>query len=251
MVAAKTFEELYASIYDDLYLGKPYDLEVEFILNQISMATSSDTRSLNMLDFGCGTGNHVLEFSERGYKVTGIDPSPYMIEIAKRKLKDRNNVQFLVGTEEVIPLKDFDLVTCLFNVLGYFSALSKPLNLFEEFHYILSKNQGWLVFDFWDQSKMSTVNAMNSSSFYMTKIGHAERVTSSRFLESDLLEIDIRWEINGTSRLFSNEKHTLRLFDKIQLRNLLISAGFKNILEAYPPSGNYQDKRSSTFIARA
>ena len=37
-----------------------------------------------IIDIGCGSGRDVKKFSERGFRVTGIDFSPSMIEIAKR-----------------------------------------------------------------------------------------------------------------------------------------------------------------------
>lgn len=250
-VPTPTFERLYASIYDDLYQEKPYALEVEFFLSHISLDNKVNFNLQRVLDFGCGTGNHAWEFCVRGYEVTGIDPSPDMIDIAKKKYQDTENINFLVGRENVVPMEDFDLVSCLFNVFGYYSAFSDPRILLDNFQQRLANNAGWLIIDFWDKSKMLAPTASKSVKTYITKIGEARRITSSRFIDRDLLEIDMEWQINGPSHLFAKEKHTLRVFDSIQMEHLLMRAGFNNIREVRPPSGEYQDKRSSTFIACA
>ncbi|MEU9284768.1 class I SAM-dependent methyltransferase [Streptomyces sp. NPDC048275] len=50
----------------------------------------------DVLDLGCGTGSLSLLASERGHRVTGIDFSPRMVDLARAKLAGRDAV-FLVG----------------------------------------------------------------------------------------------------------------------------------------------------------
>lgn len=42
--------------------------------------------SCKILDIGCGTGYLFLEFLQRGFEVTGIDISPDMIGVLKKKI---------------------------------------------------------------------------------------------------------------------------------------------------------------------
>ena len=41
-----------------------------------------------ILDLGCGTGGHALVLARRGYRITGVDRSASMLEIARRKAKE-------------------------------------------------------------------------------------------------------------------------------------------------------------------
>ncbi len=43
-----------------------------------------------MLDLGCGTGRFTIELAKRGYKMTGLDITCEMLEIAKMKAKQHN-----------------------------------------------------------------------------------------------------------------------------------------------------------------
>lgn len=40
-----------------------------------------------LVDFGCGTGRHVLFFASRGFEVTGVDLSRHMLDVCRRKLR--------------------------------------------------------------------------------------------------------------------------------------------------------------------
>jgi ubiquinone/menaquinone biosynthesis C-methylase UbiE len=66
-----------------------------------------------VLDIGCGTGNHLLLFYRLGLDVTGIDASPYMLDIAKSRLGNKSS--FKLGSAEDLPFEDneFDLTTLI------------------------------------------------------------------------------------------------------------------------------------------
>src|SRR5437773_3726339 len=54
-----------------------------FVVSELVMRhfTSKDQR---LLDFGCGTGNHSLQFARIGYEVFGFDIASHNITVAKR-----------------------------------------------------------------------------------------------------------------------------------------------------------------------
>ncbi|GGN90062.1 SAM-dependent methyltransferase [Streptomyces albiflavescens] len=70
-------------------------------------------RPADVLDLGCGTGSLSLLASERGHRVTGVDRSPRMVDLARAKLAGRDAV-FLVGDAVTPPIGEqrFDLLLC-------------------------------------------------------------------------------------------------------------------------------------------
>ncbi|MEU0247578.1 class I SAM-dependent methyltransferase [Streptomyces sp. NPDC006235] len=68
-------------------------------------------RAGDVLDLGCGTGSLSLLASEQGHRVTGVDLSPAMVALARRKLAGRDAV-FLVGDAAAPPVGEqrFDAV---------------------------------------------------------------------------------------------------------------------------------------------
>lgn len=57
-----------------------------------------------LLDIGCGTGESVHPFLDLGLSVTGIDPSPYMLDIAINVFENR--VDLYRGFAEDLPFED-------------------------------------------------------------------------------------------------------------------------------------------------
>ncbi len=65
----------------------------------------------DVLDLGCGTGSLSLLASEQRHRVTGVDLSPRMVDLARAKLAGRDAV-FLVGDAAAPPVGEqrFDVV---------------------------------------------------------------------------------------------------------------------------------------------
>ncbi|MEU1186612.1 class I SAM-dependent methyltransferase [Streptomyces sp. NPDC005859] len=60
-------------------------------------------RACDVLDLGCGTGSLSLLAAEQGHRVTGVDLSPAMIDLARAKLAGRDAV-FLIGDAAAPPV---------------------------------------------------------------------------------------------------------------------------------------------------
>lgn len=78
--------------------------------------------NISILDIGCGTGRHCVEFAKQGfYDVLGIDMLPNFIQYASQLAKDENvPVMFVQG--DVRDYKErtnsYDMVLCLYDVIG-------------------------------------------------------------------------------------------------------------------------------------
>lgn len=80
----------------------------------------------DILDFGCGDGKHAENLLEIGAKrVAGLDISPDMIELARKRNKP--GLEFVVADGEKIPFEDdsFDIIFSNF-VLHYFEDTHIP-----------------------------------------------------------------------------------------------------------------------------
>ncbi|MFJ5839297.1 class I SAM-dependent methyltransferase [Streptomyces shenzhenensis] len=68
-------------------------------------------RPADVLDLGCGTGSLALLAAEQGHRVTGVDLSPAMVDLARAKTAGRDAV-FLVGDAAAPPVGErrFDAV---------------------------------------------------------------------------------------------------------------------------------------------
>jgi SAM-dependent methyltransferase len=108
--------EVYDLIQDSR--GRSYGEHVEALLAVID-ARCPDARSL--LDVACGTGRHLGSFSVRFDDLAGVDLSPAMLARARALVRD---VPFHEDDMRTFDLgRTFDVVTCLFSSIGYFTDI--------------------------------------------------------------------------------------------------------------------------------
>lgn len=69
---------------------------------------------MSVLDVGCGTGTHLDVYRQAGCDLHGIDTSPAMLEIARRRLGDDADLR--LGDATAMPFEDdsVDLACCMF-----------------------------------------------------------------------------------------------------------------------------------------
>jgi SAM-dependent methyltransferase len=106
-----------------------------------------------VLDLACGNGRHSVLFAKKGYSVTGIDLSEYLIGMANKKRrtdysKYRHLLNFETGDMRRIEHSDeFDLVVNLFTSFGYFSRGKENEMVISGIAKAL-KRGGYFLFDF-------------------------------------------------------------------------------------------------------
>ncbi len=78
------------------------------------------------LDIGCGIGRSLMALRDMGLNVTGIDPSPHMLEFAEKNLK--NTADLYRGFAEDLPFDDNSFnYACLINTLEFVDNPRKAL----------------------------------------------------------------------------------------------------------------------------
>lgn len=105
-----------------------------------------------VLDVACGNGRHSILFAQRGFLVTGIDISGFLINEAKKLTKKqdriRQNLNFIKMDMREINLEEkFDLAVNLFTSFGYFEKDSDNFKVIEGISRNLKKG-GYFFFDF-------------------------------------------------------------------------------------------------------
>ncbi len=114
---ARNFEESIAKPRNQFVLA----MESQLMLNLLQSA-----RGESALDIGCGTGSGMQPLLEAGLDVTGIDPSPYMLDIAADKLEHR--VELYRGFAEDLPFDDNSFNhACFFTSLEFVDDPSKAV----------------------------------------------------------------------------------------------------------------------------
>ncbi len=105
---ALTYDQWYSDHHNNL----ASELETRLMLQLLEPSSSGETA----IDIGCGTGAALSSLQKKGLNVTGIDPSPYMLDIACKNLT--NKADLYRGVAEDLPFEDNS-----FNYACFFTSL--------------------------------------------------------------------------------------------------------------------------------
>lgn len=98
--------EFYDTWFDRPKTRYVFDLEIKLIHDLVKPVPGS-----RLLDIGCGTGLSLASFLDQGLNLTGIDPSPYMLDKAAARLGSRADLHR--GVAEDLPFDDNAFDTAL------------------------------------------------------------------------------------------------------------------------------------------
>jgi demethylmenaquinone methyltransferase/2-methoxy-6-polyprenyl-1,4-benzoquinol methylase len=98
-----------------------YDLGIRLLslghINRVYRRVAELVRGPDVLDLGCGTGNLTMRLAKAGLGVTGVDLSPEMLAVAKRKMPAGITVRLVhAGAAELIdhfPTESFDTIVSI------------------------------------------------------------------------------------------------------------------------------------------
>ena len=111
-------------LYLKVYSHRDHEEAVQCIRTILSLSGLDEKKpaSLSVLDIACGAGRHALELARLGYKVTGNDLSPFLLEEA-RKAALKSNLPLKLtccDMRHIPPYGNYDRVVQLFTSFGYF-----------------------------------------------------------------------------------------------------------------------------------
>ncbi len=214
----------YSNYYNLLYKDKNYVGEADYIDHLIKKySLFSATTVLNL---GCGTGKHDALLDQKGYRITGVDLSVDMLDIARMNCP---SIDFFEGDVRTINLNQtFDVVLSLFHVMSY-QVLNK--DLYDAFltakHHL--KVGGIFIFDFWYGP--SVISEMPSK---RTKQVEDEHLKILRYTTPDIHPneniVDVHFDVEITNKQTNEitklkELHSMRYLFLPELRQLLSTAG--------------------------
>lgn len=106
------------------------------------------------VDLGCGTGVVMAGLKRKAKRLIGVDGSPRMLELARRRFSGDESVSLRIGELDHLPLADGEAqFACLNMVLHH---LSHPDAALREIHRILAPG-AWLVVTDFDKHEMEAM----------------------------------------------------------------------------------------------
>lgn len=240
------YGEGFAAIYDDFmddvdyaawgaYIGKLLD----------SHGVAPPER---VADAACGTGNITLELAHKGYAVTGIDASEYMLAHAGEKaLKTGLAIPFIQqNIRELETGKTMGAVVCACDGVNYLTG-DKDLSYFFKSAFLCLRSGGVLAFDISSAYKLRKILG---NEFFAREKDDAAYIWQNSFdAKAHILTMDITFFIKKKGNLF--ERHTevqqQRAYTDKEISGALERAGFSGI-ETYGCFTDEPPKRDTERI---
>lgn len=222
------FSPAYTAYYNLFYCDKNYALEAEYVASKIRNILPEAKK---ILDIGCGTGMHDVEFVKHGFLIHGIDRSENMITIAKQNESD----QLHFSCCDALALQKterFDAVVSLFHVISYITETEDLAKCFRNVNAVLTPG-GVFIFDFWYGPAVLKQHPEKRVRVMRNEIFHVERIATPVMNEARHV-VEVTFDISSlnhkTGQEYSfRELHPMRYFFESELTELLSNAGFAQI----------------------
>lgn len=220
--------KLYSQYYDLIYNDKNYENEVIYLNKQIKQFKKN---SKKILELGCGSGSHAYYLTKNGYKVTGVELSKAMFEIALNK-KIKN---FDLVNSNIIDFRssiNFDVVISMFHVISYINNNNDILKCFRNTANNLKKG-GLFLFDVWYLPAVLTIKPISKVKKISNDFLSVIRVTDS-VINYNNNNVNVNFQIfindkNSKKHFSFEETHIMRYFSLPEIELFASLSGFKII----------------------
>lgn len=226
----------YFTLYDKLGYFSGTKKEVDFIINNIQLEVGD-----KILDLGCGQGRHSIEFALKGFDVSAVDFSEFLIKQARAEAqKNEVKIKFKRMDMRQIRFKNrFNLVICLFSSFGLFSKKDNSDLLFRIFYSLIPN--GYFILDVDNLFRLLKCLEIDSC-FNKIQIEHLDLIEKLNFNRRTKV---LKWE-----EIYQQQSHCgyYQYYSKSELKELLRSAGFRIINVFGSFDGEAYSKNSERLI---
>jgi SAM-dependent methyltransferase len=216
-----------AELYDVIYAKKDYAGEARTLHGVIDRCVRTPRRDRRtLLDVACGTGVHLSHLRE-WYDVEGIELSPWMLDVARRRLPDVPLHQYDMRHFDLG--RRFDAVTCLFSAIGYMRSIGELRRAIATMarHALpggLVMVEPWLTPDRFIDGHVH-VDVAEGDGLKIARVGVSRREGKVSMLEMHHMVASA----SGVERFF--ERHELRMFTHEQYLSAFSAAGLVAVFD--------------------
>jgi SAM-dependent methyltransferase len=138
-------EDFWREFYPYMFSSERFAAAKEEV-NRIEALTQC--KAGKVLDLCCGPGRHAVEFAQRGFEVTGVDRSEFLLQQARGQASGAGvAVEWVMeDMRQFLRPATFDLACSLFTSFGYFQDEEDDLRVLRNLHQNL-KQTGVLVIE--------------------------------------------------------------------------------------------------------
>jgi SAM-dependent methyltransferase len=200
-----------------------------------------------VLDLCCGPGRHAVELARRGFEVTGVDRTAFLLDRAReRALEAGVEVEWV--TEDMrrfLRPSSFDLAASLFTSFGYFEEEQEDLSVLRNVHQSLTPG-GVFVIDVISKERV----ARNWKDALTTEFPDGALLLQRPQVLDGWSRLRSQWTLikNGNARAFDFEHW---IYSGRELKDRLQASGFGEVSLFGDLQGAPYDLNATRLIAVA
>lgn len=237
-------EEFWRDFYPVMFSGERFATAKDEVTHILAISQCAGGR---VLDLCCGPGRHSVEFAERGFSVTGVDRSPFLLDIARKRGAEAGvSVEWVSeDMREFVRPHSFHLACNIFTSFGYFKDEQDDLKVLRNIHTSL-KDGGVLVMELLGKERLARVWQHASCD----DLPDGTVLLQRRQLRDDWTRILSEWTLikDAHARTFSFE-HTI--YSGRELKDRLLQCGFNRVQLYGSLAGAPYDAKAERLVAVA
>ena len=212
------WNKLYPFLFTDRKLEAA---EVEVL----SVLELSGLEQGDVLDLACGPGRHSVTLAKQGFRVTGVDLSPFLLRKARERALAQNvDVEWVrEDMRRFVRPESFDLAMSLFTSLGYFESSDDDLDVLRNIHRSLRRG-GALLIELAGREPLARGFQPTTSK----ELADGRLLVERHEVVGDWTRLRNEWIVieDGTATTF---RFDIRFYSGQELKALLLKAGFSDV----------------------
>lgn len=208
-----------------------------------------------VLDLTCGTGSQVFFLTKRNYKCIGVDFSPALLAIARKRAgNEKLDIQFIAGDMRTLKVGTFDAVITIFNAIGHLTKTGFEKTIRNIRHNL--KDGGIYVFDILNLEAMTDLvvadlaycvhKEINESQIFVVQCSTIDK-ENGRLSSYDNYTI----QKNADKPENFNHKSSLQLYTAKELKEMLAKNGFEIIGQYGMDGSEFSEKKTTNILTVA
>ena len=237
-------ESFWKAMYSSMFPEERFLQASEEVTQFLSLVKFKGKR---ILDLCCGPGRHSIALAKKGFQVTAVDLSPFLLEKAMVAAK-AENIELEWVREDMRKFSrpgTFDLIINLFTSFGYFDD-EKDNEVVLSMMYDNLKKGGMVVVDTMAKEILARIYQPTQS----TELPDGSIIVRRVKINEEWSRCQNQWLLIK-DRIADSYSFSHTIYSGIELKKLLLNAGFKNVKLYGNLEGDAYDQQASRLIAVA
>ncbi len=212
------WEKLYPFLFTDSKL-EAAEVEVDSVLRLAGLDRG------DVLDLACGPGRHSVALAKRGFRVTGVDLSAFLLEKARERAcaEDLDVKRVREDMRRFVRPEGFDLALSLFTSFGYFENRDDDPRVLRNIHGSLRPG-GMLVMEIAGREALARRFHPTTSK----ELDDGRLLVERHEIVDDWTRLRNQWIVieDGAATSF---RFDVTVYSGQELKNMLFDAGFADV----------------------